>query len=85
VTVVGSLNTDISLAVPHLPGPGETVLSAASAVIGAAYFVLTKAGLALFTQDRHHLSNKAQEELGWRPKVSLEDGLRKSADWLRAT
>jgi ribokinase len=34
VTVVGSLNTDISLAVPHLPGPGETVLSAASAAIG---------------------------------------------------
>jgi ribokinase len=34
VTVVGSLNTDISLAVPHLPGPGETVLSAANAVIG---------------------------------------------------
>ena len=34
VTVVGSLNTDISLSVPHLPGPGETVLSAASAVIG---------------------------------------------------
>ena len=34
VTVVGSLNTDISLAVPHLPGPGETVLSAASAIIG---------------------------------------------------
>src|SRR5215813_7062043 len=34
VTVVGSLNTDILLAVPHLPGPGETVLSAASAVIG---------------------------------------------------
>jgi ribokinase len=35
VTVVGSLNTDISLAVPHLPGPGETVLSPAGAVIGA--------------------------------------------------
>ena len=35
VTVVGSLNTDISLAVPHLPGPGETVLSAAAAVTGA--------------------------------------------------
>jgi ribokinase len=35
VTVVGSLNTDISLAVPHLPGAGETVLSAAGAVIGA--------------------------------------------------
>jgi ribokinase len=35
VTVVGSLNTDISLAVPHLPGPGETVLSPAAAVIGS--------------------------------------------------
>ena len=34
VTVVGSLNTDISLAVPHLPGPGETVLSASGAVVG---------------------------------------------------
>jgi ribokinase len=35
VTVVGSLNTDISLAVPHLPGPGETVLSAAAADVGS--------------------------------------------------
>jgi ribokinase len=35
VTVLGSLNTDISLPVPHLPGPGETVLSAEGATIGA--------------------------------------------------
>jgi ribokinase len=35
VTVLGSLNTDISLPVPHLPGPGETVLSAEAAAIGA--------------------------------------------------
>jgi len=35
VTVLGSLNTDISLPVPHLPGPGETVLAAASATFGA--------------------------------------------------
>jgi ribokinase len=33
VTVLGSLNTDISVAVPQLPGPGETVLGSA-AVIG---------------------------------------------------
>jgi ribokinase len=33
VTVLGSLNTDISVAVPHLPGAGETVLGSA-AVIG---------------------------------------------------
>ena len=35
VTVLGSLNTDISLLVPHLPGPGETVLAAAGATFGA--------------------------------------------------
>jgi ribokinase len=35
VTVLGSLNTDISLPVPHLPGPGETVLAAGSATFGA--------------------------------------------------
>ncbi len=35
VTVLGSLNTDISLPVPHLPAPGETVLAAGSAVLGA--------------------------------------------------
>ncbi len=35
VTVVGSLNADISLQVPHLPGAGETVLSPAAAVTGS--------------------------------------------------
>jgi ribokinase len=35
VTVLGSLNTDISLPVPHLPAPGETVLAAAAATFGA--------------------------------------------------
>jgi ribokinase len=35
VTVLGSLNTDISLLVPHLPGPGETVLASAGATFGA--------------------------------------------------
>ena len=34
VTVLGSLNTDISVPVPHLPGPGETVLATAAASIG---------------------------------------------------
>jgi ribokinase len=35
VTVLGSLNTDISLPVPHLPGPGETVIAVAAATFGA--------------------------------------------------
>jgi ribokinase len=35
VTVLGSMNTDISLPVPHLPGAGETVLAQAPAAFGA--------------------------------------------------
>ena len=35
VTVLGSLNTDISLLVPHLPTPGETVLASGGATFGA--------------------------------------------------
>jgi ribokinase len=32
ITVLGSLNTDISVSVPRLPGPGETVLGSAAIV-----------------------------------------------------
>jgi ribokinase len=35
VTVLGSMNTDISLPVPHLPGAGETVLAQGPAAFGA--------------------------------------------------
>jgi ribokinase len=35
VTVLGSLNTDISLSVPHLPAAGETVLGTGGARLGA--------------------------------------------------
>ncbi len=37
---------------------------------------LTHAGLALFALDRHHSPGKAIRELGWRPQVSLREGIR---------
>jgi nucleoside-diphosphate-sugar epimerase len=43
---------------------------------------LTRAGLALFAQDRHHDPSKAVRELDWRPQVPLAEGVRRTTDWL---
>lgn len=45
---------------------------------------LTWAGLSLFSEDRHHDPSRAERELGWRAEVSLEEGLRHYAEWLKA-
>ena len=37
---------------------------------------LTRAGLALFSDDQHYSSAKATGELGWNPKVDVESGAR---------
>jgi nucleoside-diphosphate-sugar epimerase len=43
----------------------------------------TRAGLAILTEDVHHDSAKARREFGWQPQISLAEGLRQTADWLR--
>ena len=39
---------------------------------------LTKAGLASFTVDQHYAPEKAKRDFGWRPMVSLAEGVRES-------
>jgi nucleoside-diphosphate-sugar epimerase len=39
---------------------------------------LTRAGVSIFALDRHHDPTKAMRELCWRPKVSLQEGLRRT-------
>ena len=43
---------------------------------------LTSAALASFTVDQHFDPSKAIRDLGWRPVVSLADGVARTANWL---
>jgi nucleoside-diphosphate-sugar epimerase len=45
--------------------------------------VYNRAGLAILTQDVRHSPSKAERELGWHAQVDLQDGIRRTAEWLR--
>jgi nucleoside-diphosphate-sugar epimerase len=44
---------------------------------------ITRAGLAILTQDIRHDPAKAERFLGWRAKVGLNEGIHNTATWLR--
>src|SRR5919108_380760 len=43
--------------------------------------VLTRLGVKLFGTDNRHAIDKARRELGYRPRIALEDGVRLAAAW----
>jgi nucleoside-diphosphate-sugar epimerase len=45
--------------------------------------VVTRLGVKLFGTDNRHAVDKARRELGYRPEVSLEEGVRRAAAWYR--
>jgi nucleoside-diphosphate-sugar epimerase len=45
--------------------------------------LVTRLGVKLFGTDNRHAIDKARRELGFRPQVSLEDGVRRAAAWYR--
>jgi nucleoside-diphosphate-sugar epimerase len=46
--------------------------------------VLTRLGVKLFGTDNRHGIDKARMELGYEPRVALDDGVRLAAAWYRA-
>ena len=45
---------------------------------------LTRMSLFLMTQDQRFDVSKAKRDLGWQSKVSMEDGVRRAAEWARS-
>jgi nucleoside-diphosphate-sugar epimerase len=46
--------------------------------------MMTRLGVKLFGTDNRHAIDKAREELGYRPRVGLREGVRLAADWYLA-
>ena len=40
-------------------------------------------GITLVDRRGSASNRRARDELGWRPRVSLDEGLRRSGEWLR--
>ena len=45
--------------------------------------VLSRVGLALLTRDERFDVTRAKADLGWEPRVTLEQGIRETAAWAR--
>jgi nucleoside-diphosphate-sugar epimerase len=50
---------------------------------GMKHPIVTRHGVILFGTDNRHSIEKARHELGYVPKVSLREGVRKAAAWYR--
>ncbi len=67
------------------PASIEAVLALVTAVSGAALTVDHQASAAGDVNHTWADTSRARRELGWRPRVSLEDGLRAHLDWVLST
>jgi nucleoside-diphosphate-sugar epimerase len=88
---LGRMCAEMGLRVPRWSLPLPVARAAAFALGAFAKLTqstrppaLTRAGLALFSDDQHFSSAKATRELGWRPQVDIDAGARLTVEWLNA-
>jgi nucleoside-diphosphate-sugar epimerase len=87
---LGRLCGTLGERVPRWTINDKLILAIARGVEGLARWIgmrgppfLTVGAVATLTCDRHYIPNKAIEELGWKPAVSLEQGIELTAQWFR--
>jgi nucleoside-diphosphate-sugar epimerase len=87
---LGALCRALTLNMPAKSAP--YIWASAAARASECWAILTRrqtapaysrAGLAILTEDVRHSPSKAQRELGWQPTVDIQEGIRRTAEWLR--
>jgi nucleoside-diphosphate-sugar epimerase len=83
---------DVGAAPPRLHVPYRALYAAGYAAERLARIrrsqrqpVVTRLGVNVFGTDNRHAIDKAREELGYEPRVSLREGVRLAADWYRTS
>jgi nucleoside-diphosphate-sugar epimerase len=76
---------------PRLSVPYALAAALAGLSEGFARFIgtreppsLTRTSLFLMAQDQRYDISKARRDLGWQPRVGMEEGVRRAAEWARA-
>ncbi|MGZ5342460.1 MAG: hypothetical protein ACXWW8_06225, partial [Solirubrobacterales bacterium] len=70
----------------RLPRPLLTAIAGAAEVVAKARGTppaFGRHGITLVDRNGTASNRRAREELGWEPQVGLDEGLRRSAEWLR--
>jgi nucleoside-diphosphate-sugar epimerase len=87
---LGRLCGTLGVRVPRWSINEQLILSLARCVEAGARWIgmrdppfLTVGAVAIVTCDRHYDPSKATRELGWKPAVSMEQGIDLTAQWFR--
>jgi nucleoside-diphosphate-sugar epimerase len=88
--MMAAIAQELGVAPPRLHVPYHALYAAAFAAeqVGRLLHprrqpVVTRLGVNVFGTDNRHAIDKARRELGYAPRVSLREGVRRAAAWYR--